>query len=140
MLAVVAVSLFAAGEAWKFFASDTGRLLLARTLRVGDRAHVTRIVGQHARDGLRQAGVPGDSVRESMATGDGGPFVRWHVGVPREGSPTQVNVAIARRLEEHGAQVLSARERPLEGGGQRVTLRVGVGGRLTQASAPAMPL
>lgn len=131
MLAGVAVLLFAAGEAWKYFASDAGRLLVARTLRLGDRAHVTRIVGQHVRDGLRQAGVPPDSVRESMADGDDGPLVRWRVGLPREGSPTQVNVAIARQMEAHGAEVLAARERPLEGGGQRVTLRVGLGGRPT---------
>ncbi len=131
IVAGVALLLFAAGELWAWFASDAGRLMLARTMHLGDRAHLVRIVGKHAHTGLALAGVPRDSVRESVAEGDGDPVVRWRVGLGREGSPMQVNWAVTHALEQAGAQVMSARERSEEGGGLRVVMSVGVGGRRT---------
>lgn len=127
----VALLLFAAGELWSYFASDAGRLLLARTLRVGDRAHLVRVVGRHAHEGLALAGVPRDSVRENVIEGAGDPVVRWQIGLGRDGSPMQVNWAVTHALEQAGAEVLSARERSEDGGGVRVTMQVGVGGRRT---------
>ena len=130
LLAAAAVLLFAGGEAWKWLSSDSGRWFLLKTFRTGDRAEVTRLVGDRIRHGLEQAHVPRDSVREAV-TPQGPMRVRWRVALPRDGSPTQVNFAIARELEGRGAEVLSAREQATAAGGERVTLRVGVHGSPT---------
>ncbi|HEV2105260.1 MAG TPA: divergent polysaccharide deacetylase family protein [Candidatus Eisenbacteria bacterium] len=129
----LALLLFLAGELVAWLASDPGRLALYRHLRLGDRAHVVRIVGDRIARGLALAGVPRERVQESVLGGPGapGPAVRWRVDLPPDGAPLKLNYAVTRAVEEGGAAVLSGRERPGETGALVVTLLVGVPGRPT---------
>ena len=126
-LAAAAILLFAGGETWKWLASDSGRWFMLRTFRLGDRAEVTRLVGARIREGLAQAHVPADSVRERVVA-SGSARVQWRIGLAWDQSPTQAHFAIARALEAAGGRVLSGREGD---GGGRLTLQLGVHGRPT---------
>ena len=128
-LAVSAVALFVLGEALILTRTDAGRLAAARYLHVGDEARVTRLVGKHIHHALDLAGVPRDSVRESIPGGV--PRVRWRVGLKPHASALQVNYAITRVLESQGAAVLAGREELGRDGETIVTLRAGLPGRAT---------
>jgi hypothetical protein len=133
LLAVTALVLFLAGEAVILGSTDSGRLAAARWLRLGDEAHVTRLVSRQVRRALDLAGVPADSVRETVldAARPGRPRLRWRVGLGPGASTVQVNYAITRVLESQGAAVLSGREEPGAQGEARVTLLAGLPGRPT---------
>src|SRR4029077_7241251 len=113
VFAVAAVLCFLAGETWFLLSTDAGRLTIAR-FGFGDRARVTQIIGRHAHEALRLAGVPADSVRESVGGGGarrpaGGPAdsvresvggrgaapMRWRVGLKPEDSTLQTHYALA---------------------------------------------
>src|SRR5580765_1783712 len=128
-LAVGALLCFLAGETWFLLSTDAGRLMLAR-FGLGDRARVTQIIGRHAHEALRLAGVPADSVRESVAT-RGAAAVKWHVGIKPEDSTLQTHYALAEELARCGASVLSGHESLGAHGESVVTLLVGVGDRAT---------
>lgn len=136
-LAAFTLALFAAGEGWFLLRTDAGRLALGR-LGFGDRPHLVRIVGNHAREALRAAGVPRDSIRERVAT-DGDAPVEWRVGLRPDAAPLQVHHAIASRLEQKGAAVLSGRERAGPRGETLVHLVLGVGGRPTHDLVLVLP-
>lgn len=144
-LVLAAAALFVAGEAVILARTDAGRLTVARYLGAGDPAHATRLVGRQLRRALELAGVPPDSVHESVSTASGRvhavaasssaagdetsaePTVRWRVGLGAGASALQVNYAITRTLETQGGVVFSGRELPGEGGTQLVVLVAGVG-------------
>lgn len=128
ILTVLALGAFAAGEAMKLTRTDAGQITAARYLHVGDRARVTQLVGRHIRIALQNAGVPPDSVHETVAT-RGEPRVRWTVGLRPRASTLQVNYAITRELESQGAAVLSGVEAPGRAGALEVTLVAGLPGR-----------
>jgi polysaccharide deacetylase 2 family uncharacterized protein YibQ len=129
VFAVAAVLCFLAGETWFLLSTDAGRLTIAR-FGFGDRARVTQIIGRHAHEALRLAGVPADSVRESIGERGAAP-VRWRVGLKPEDSTLQTHYALAEELARCGARVLSGRESLGAHGESVVTLLVGVGGRAT---------
>jgi polysaccharide deacetylase 2 family uncharacterized protein YibQ len=130
LLAATTLVLFALGEAVILGRTDSGRIVAARHLRIGDPAHIRRLVGKHIRRGLDAAGVPPDSVTETVL--EGGPAVlRWRAGLGPDASLLQTNYAITQCVEEQGAEVLSGRERPGRHGETIVTMRIGFPGRPT---------
>jgi len=132
LLAAAALVVFLGGEAWKLARSDSGRVLLAARLGIGDPARMTQIVGREIRAGLAAAGVSADSVHESLSEG-GRAALRWRVGLRPEASLLQANYAITRRVEEQGGAVLSGRERTGNHGETLVTLLVGLPNRATHS-------
>jgi polysaccharide deacetylase 2 family uncharacterized protein YibQ len=130
VLAVSALLVFLLGEAWLLSRSDRAQIALARRVGVGDPARVTRIVGRHVRGALIQAGVPRDSVRESVPEG-GRAALRWRIGLAPEASGLQINYAVNRTLEAIGAEVLEGREGWDRAGAATVTLLVGLPKRPT---------
>ena len=135
VLAVIALLLFAGGELFSWSRADSGRLWWAAHTGLGDRPHLVRIVGKQVHAALDRFGVPRSGIQETVlepgGSGSGGAAMRWRVELPRESSPTQLNAAISRAVESVGARVLSGRESILDGGGQAVTLRVGLQRRAT---------
>ena len=141
-IAVGALLLFAAGELFAWFVSDSGRLIVWRHLHLGSRAHAVRIVGNRIEQGLEKAGIPQSAVESEPLEGDG-PSLRWRVTLPREAAPMLVNHLVTSAVEAGGAEVLSGREHAGKDGAFVVTLEVGVPGRpthvvdLVRARAPA---
>lgn len=130
LLAASALGVFLIGETVRVVRSDAGRLAIARTVGIGAREDVVRIVGKQLRIGLTSVRVPRDSIRETMM--DRGPApVRWRVGLRSDASLLQANYALTRALEGHGAMVLEGSERPGEGGSQVLRLLVGLPRRAT---------
>ena len=129
-IAVGALLLFAAGEFFAWFVSDSGRLTVWRHLHLGSRAHAVRIVGNRIEQGLEKAGVPKSAVASEPLEGNG-PSLHWRVTLPREAAPMLVNHLITRAVEDGGAEVLSGREHVVKDGAFVVTLEVGVPGRPT---------
>ena len=125
LLAAGALLIFVAAETWKLWRSDSGRVMLAARFGLGDPARVTSIVGREIRGGVVAAGVPADSIEESV-TGAG---VKWRVGLPAEVSPLQTNYSITRRIEAAGATVLSGTEKIGAHGETIVELRIGLSSR-----------
>ncbi|MBI5710287.1 MAG: divergent polysaccharide deacetylase family protein [Candidatus Eisenbacteria bacterium] len=128
-LAAVAFVILAGAEAYRLASTGAGRIALAR-LGLGDPAKVTRDIGQHIRAGLVAAGVPRDSLRESV-TEAGPAALRWRVGLKPDASLIQANYAVTRRVEEAGARVLSGRESTGPHGESIVTLLIGLPKRPT---------
>jgi len=129
VLALSALLLFGIGEAWVLYRTDTGQLALAK-LGLGDPAQVTRLIGRRVRNGLVAAGVPADSVRESVAsTGPAG--VRWRIGLRPDASLIQLNYAISHALAVGGGSVLSGSEGVSRHGEPTLTMLVGVGDKPT---------
>ena len=126
-LAASALALFAIGEAYSFSRSDSGQLILARHLGLGDPAQVTRILGRRVRMALDRAGVPPDSVTERAR----GERVAWRIGLTSDASILQVNYAVTRALEVAGASVLSGQETWAAGRPPTLLLRVGLPMRAT---------
>ncbi len=124
LLAAVALGAFLIGESSRLLRSDSGRLTIARTLGIGAREDVLRIVGRQVRAGLTSVGVRRDSIRET-ALEQGPAPLRWRVGLRADASLLQANHAITRALEAHGAAVLEGAERRDDEG--NVTLRMLVG-------------
>jgi polysaccharide deacetylase 2 family uncharacterized protein YibQ len=143
-LAVAAALVFAGGEVYRRFASDGGRLAMARYFKVGDPARVTALVGRQIHRGLAAMRVPEDSLRDlgagrgagaaaGGASGDatGAPAVRWRIGLSPDQSPLQVNYAISHYIEEAGGAVLAGRESMGRAGETIVTMLVGLPDRAT---------
>ena len=130
LLAASALGVFLIGETVRVVRSDAGRLAIARTVGIGAREDVVRIVGKQLRLGLTSVRVPADSIRETMVEKGPAP-VRWRVGLRSDASLIQANYAVTRALEEHGAIVLEGSERPGEGGSQVLHLVVGLPHRAT---------
>lgn len=129
ILAVLAVLLFAAGEAYLLARTDRGHVWLAR-LGIGDPARATQVITRQLRRGLEAVHVPKDSVRESVREARGA-TLRWSVGLRPEASTLQAHWALSQALAEVGAVVHEGRERPGPRGQERVTLVVGMPGRPT---------
>jgi polysaccharide deacetylase 2 family uncharacterized protein YibQ len=136
-LAVLALLIFVGGELFAFLTSDLGRVFLYRHTRLGNRAHVVRMIGKRVHEGLRSVGVTPDQTQETVAAD--APAMRWHVELPRSGSPMQANAAITREVEKGGGVVLSGREAAVEGGGQSLTLVVGLPGLPTHQVVVVRP-
>lgn len=130
LVAATALGLFLVGEAVRAIRSDQGRLTIARTIGLGDRADLLRIVGKHLRQALASVSVPRDSVTETPMESGAAPM-RWRVGLRPSASLLQANYAITRTLEAHGATVLEGGERWTDDGGQVVRLLVGLPRRPT---------
>ena len=125
-----ALLLFLAGEVFAWMASDSGRLAVWRHLRLGDRAHAVRVVGDCIQRGLARAGIPLRTI-ESSAQGGRGASLHWRVLLPSDGAPLLVNHMVTRAVEAGGAAVLSGRERFERDGSLVVSLSIGVPGRPT---------
>ena len=125
LLAVTAFVMFLGGEGLIMTRTDSGRLAAARYLHWGDDATVYEIIARQIRRGLDEAGIPRDSILESMSPGTE-PRVRWRVGLRPRASTLQVNYAVTRSLETQGAVVLSGSEAPGTKGELIVTLVVGL--------------
>jgi polysaccharide deacetylase 2 family uncharacterized protein YibQ len=130
-LAAIAALVFLAGELFAFLTSDLGRVLAYRHLHVGDRAQIVRIIGKRVHEGFAAARVGRERLHEEIVAGGAGGVPRWTADLPPDGSPLQVNYAIARAVEKGGANVLSGREDAGPDGALTVTLQVGVPGRPT---------
>jgi len=130
VLAALAALLFVAGQALILTRTDAGRLAAARWLGLGDTARVTAIIGAHARRALADAGVPRDSVHETVVA-SATPPVRWRVGLRPRASALQLNYALTHALESQGATVLSGRESFDTQGAPMVALVVGLPGHPT---------
>ena len=65
LLAAAALGVFLIGEAVRTVGSDAGRLAIARTVGLGERADLLRIVGRQLRRGLASVDVGRDSVTET---------------------------------------------------------------------------
>ena len=66
LLAVIALGAFLIGESFRAIRSDAGRLAIARTVGLGAREDVVRIVGRRLRQGLTSVGVRRDSIAETV--------------------------------------------------------------------------
>src|SRR5262245_66606397 len=71
LLAASALGVFLIGETVRAVRSDAGRLAIARTVGIGAREDVVRIVGKQLRVGLTSVRVPRDSIRETDRKGVG---------------------------------------------------------------------
>jgi hypothetical protein len=129
-LLAAALGLFLIGETVRALRSDAGRLAVARTVGLGDRADLLRIVGKQLRLGLASVGVPRDSVTETVLEQGAAP-VRWHIGLRPTASLLQANYALTRALGNHGAVVLAGGEHWTDDGDQVVRLLVGLPRRPT---------
>jgi polysaccharide deacetylase 2 family uncharacterized protein YibQ len=129
-LALAALVLVGVGEAWRLSRSDTGQLALARTLGVGDRARVTRLVGKRVAAALAQAGARVDTLGEHPLEGRG-PALSWRVVLPPDASFLQFNYALMHALESDRLAVLSGREAWTEQGAPMLRLVVGLPKRAT---------
>jgi polysaccharide deacetylase 2 family uncharacterized protein YibQ len=142
LLAAIALGGFLIGESVRAIRSDAGRLAIARTVGMGARADVVRIVGKKIRLGLTSVSVRRDSIVETMLERGPAP-VRWRVGLRSDASLMQANYALTRALEDHGALVLEAGERWTDDGAQVLRLLVGLPRRpthellLVRSAAPA---
>ena len=130
LLAATALGLFLIGETVRALRSDAGRLAVARTVGLGDRADLLRLVGKQLHLGLASVGVPRDSVTETPLEQSAAP-VRWRIGLRPTASLLQANYALTRTLEDHGAVVLEGGERWTDDGDQVVRLLVGLPRRPT---------
>lgn len=139
VLAALALTVFLVGELYAFLTSDFGRVLTYRYVHLGDRADIVRIVGKHVHAGLASARVPHAAVREEVVATAGGGTPRWHVELPRDGSPMQVNYEVTTAVEHGGAMLLSGNETSGEGGAQEVTLVIGFPGRPLQELVLSRP-
>src|SRR5262245_34905008 len=108
-LAAAAVLVFVLGELVVLTRSDTGRIQFARRFGFADQADLTRLVGRQLHRALTEAGVPADSVHESVED-DAEAGVQWRIGLPPGASTLQVNYAITHVLEEAGAEVMRGTE------------------------------
>jgi polysaccharide deacetylase 2 family uncharacterized protein YibQ len=129
-LLAAALGVFLIGETVRALRSDAGRLAIARTVGLGDRADLLRIVGKQLRLGLASVGVSGDSVTETPLERGAAP-VRWRIGLRSTASLLQANYALTRAIEDHGAVVLAGGERWTDDGNQVVRLLVGLPRRPT---------
>jgi len=129
-IALAALALFGIGQTYRYAGSDAGKLALARRLGLGDPAEITRLVGVTLRETLRHAGIPVQDVSEQVLAGHK-PAVVWQVQIPAEVSFVQLNYAIARDLEAHGAAVLTGREGWTDDGAPLLRLVVGLPNRAT---------
>lgn len=130
LLAVTAFVVFLGGEGLIMTRTDAGRLTAARYFHAGDDASVHEIIARQIRRGLDDAGVPRDSIRETVREGVE-PRVHWRVGLWPRASTMQANYAITRALESQGAVVLSGVEAAGAKGELDVTLIAGLPGRPT---------
>ena len=130
LLAGAVVALFLLGEGVRALRSDRGRLAVARTVGLGDRRDLLRIVGKQLSLGLASVGVSRDSVTETPLERGAAPM-RWRIGLRSSGSLLQTNYALTRALEDHGAVVLEGGERWGDQGEQMVRLLVGLEHRPT---------
>jgi polysaccharide deacetylase 2 family uncharacterized protein YibQ len=130
LVAAAALGLFLIGEGVRALRSDSARLAIARTIGLGDRDDLLRIVGKQLRQALASVGVPRDSVTETPLERGAAPM-RWRVGLRPSASLLQANYAITRTLEARGATVLTGAERWTDDGGQMVRLVVGLPRRPT---------
>ena len=130
LFAAAALLCFAAGEAWFLTTTDGGRVELAR-LGIGDPARAIAVIGRHAHEALRLAGVPPDSVHESV--GSGVAPVIWRVGLKPEDSTLQTHFALTQELARCGARVISGHESPGAHGESVVQLLIGAGTRPTHS-------
>ena len=121
-----ALLLFLGGELVRYLRSDSGAILIARSLGLGDRSRLTQILSRDVRRGLAAVNVPRDSVREEPSRGSG-TSVHWRIGIAPEASLIQANRAISVAVAQGGGRVFSGRERPTPHGGSELTLVVGVG-------------
>lgn len=130
LLGLIALVLFAAGQAWVLFHSDTGQLRLARWMPGNRREHVGQILSAQIRRGLTASEVPPDSVHENAASGTRP--AAWRVGLRPDQSLLQTNYAITHYVELKGGSVLSAREIVPERGVMQVRMVIGLPRLATQ--------
>jgi polysaccharide deacetylase 2 family uncharacterized protein YibQ len=126
LLALVAVALFAAGEAILFGRSDDGLVWRARLGLPVDRGALTRTLSKTIRTTLAEFGIaPGSQIIE--ARGGDGPRVTWTAYLPGRASTLQLNARLTERLVARHATVIDAWEDTLAAPGSEVRMQVGAG-------------
>ena len=126
ILSLLAVFLFAAGEAILYGRSDDGLVWRARMGILVDRSALTRSLSKTIKQTLAEFGISPSSQILKTQGGDG-PRVLWTVYLPGRASTLQLNARLTERLEARHAQVLDAWEDTLAAPGSEVRLRIGAG-------------
>lgn len=126
ILSLLAVFLFAAGEAILYGRSDDGLVWRARMGIPVDRSALTRSLSKTIKQTLAEFGISPSSQILKTQGGDG-PRVLWTVYLPGRASTLQLNARLTERLEARHAQVLDAWEDTLAAPGSEVRLRIGAG-------------
>ena len=126
ILSLLAVLLFAAGEAILFGRSEAGLVWRAKVgLPVNERA-LTRSAARTIRTTFNEFGISPGSQKVSKEK-DGTPRVTWTAYLPGRASTLQLNARLAERLAEKQLEVLDAWEDTLAAPGSQVHLHVGAG-------------
>jgi len=130
-LALVAVLLFAAGEVVLFVRAESGALFLARQGLPFPRAQVADVLTTTLQTAVRRLGIPAGVVARETAEVDHQRVTRLTLRLPPRASLFLINAALTAAVEQRGGRVFDGWEEADEEGGERVTLRVGIGQTLT---------
>jgi len=130
LLSLLAVALFAAGEALLFGRSENGLVWRARLGLPVDRGKLTRSLSSTIRSTFIDFGIPPGSQVIKVLDGDG-PRVRWTAYVPPRASTLQLNALLSERLAALDATVIDAWEDTLAAPGSEVRMHVGAGKLVT---------
>jgi polysaccharide deacetylase 2 family uncharacterized protein YibQ len=130
VLSILAVALFAAGEALLFGRSENGLVWRARLGLPVDRGKLTRTLSHTIRSTFVEFGIPPGSQVIKVLDGDG-PRVRWTAYLPGRASTLQLNARLTEALSALDATVIDAWEDTLAAPGSEVRMRVGAGRVIT---------
>lgn len=130
ILGLIAVALFAVGEAILFGRSDDGLVWRARLGLPVDRGAVTRTLSRTIKATFGEFGIPPGAQVIEVNEG-GGPRVTWTAYLPGRSSTLQLNARLTERLEERHATILDAWEDTLAAPGSEVRLHIGAGRLVT---------
>lgn len=130
VLSLLAVFLFAGGEAILFGRSEDGLVWRARLGIPVDRGALTRSLSKTIKRTFAEFGIPPGA--QILRTQDGpGPRVRWTAYLPGRASTLQLNAMLTERLTARHATVIDAWEDTLAAPGSEVRLRIGAGRLVT---------
>jgi polysaccharide deacetylase 2 family uncharacterized protein YibQ len=126
VLALVAVALFAVGEAVLYGRSENGLVWRARMGLPVDRVALTRSISKTIKSTFNEFGIPPIAQRIQTGKGDG-PRVRWTAYLPGRASTLQLNARLSERLTRRHVEVFDAWEDTLAAPGSEVHIRLGAG-------------
>jgi polysaccharide deacetylase 2 family uncharacterized protein YibQ len=126
LLLLLAVSLYAAGEALLFGRSEAGLVWRARLGLPVDEAMLTRSLSRTIRRTFVEFGIPPGAQVIRAQTGDG-PRVQWTAYLPGRASTLQLNARLSESILARDAQIFDAWEDTLAAPGSEVRMRIGAG-------------
>jgi polysaccharide deacetylase 2 family uncharacterized protein YibQ len=131
VLSLLAVALFAVGEAILFGRSEQGLVWRARLgLPVNERA-LARSISRTVKTTFNEFGIPPGSQVITDASPGGGPPIRWSAYLTGRASTLQLNARLTERLAERDVSVIDAWEDTLAAPGSEVRMRIGAGRLVT---------